>query len=354
MKMTGDFSFVPSIFGFSFSSFIFYPAMVRQLQSSCRGPGSFVRGGTMKVLLSTDGSEQATAALHTAASLLRKERARFDLLCVAPEFTPPKAKLEKAAKKRELMIEAYREQIRIKANETLAHAQAVLSTRGIDAGLRMEIGSPARVIVQKSSGYDLVVVGAHDRYTRGKSGLGPVASHVVVSAPNAVLVGRELVSDRSWRILAAVDGSLAAERSLHLLATCFEARSAEITLMIVSETPWINLGLEREWFDDSQELIDRTGNETEIALEEELNYEARDVIEESRSLLESHGLSANTVITEGDPALEIISEAERGDYDLIVMGATGVSDLKHSILGSVSTRVAQDAPCSVFVAKFIE
>jgi nucleotide-binding universal stress UspA family protein len=71
-------------------------------------------------------------------------------------------------------------------------------------------------------------------------------------------------------------------------------------------------------------------------------------------LLESFGLSASTVITEGDPALEIISEAERGEYDLIVIGATGASDLKHEMLGSVSTRIAHDAPCSVFVARFIE
>jgi nucleotide-binding universal stress UspA family protein len=308
----------------------------------------------MKVLLTTDGSEQSTAALYTAASLLRKERAQYDLLCVAPEFIPPKAKLEKDTKKRERMIKAYREQIRVKAQETLIRAQASLATGGIDAGMRTEVGSPARVIVQLSGGYDITVVGAHGRYTRGKSGLGPVAGRVVASAPNAVLLGRELAGDRSWRVLAAVDGSLAAERALNMFAACFQARSAEITLIHVAETPWIHLGLRREWFDESKEMIDRTGNETGRAFEEELNYEARDVIDESRSLLESRGLSANTNITEGDPALEIISEAERGEYDLIVMGATGVSDLKHSMLGSVSTKVAQDAPCSVFVAKFIE
>jgi nucleotide-binding universal stress UspA family protein len=308
----------------------------------------------MKVLLATDGSEQSTAALYTAASLLRKERAQYDLLCVAPEFIPPKAKLEKAAKKRERIIRAYREQIRVKASETLIHAQASLATGGIDAGMRTEVGSPARVIVQMSGEYDITVVGAHDRYTRGKSGLGPVANRVVASASNAVLVGRELAGDRSWRVLAAVDGSLAAERALNLLAGCFQAHSAEITLIHVAETPWVHLGLGREWFDYSKETVDKTESEAGMAFEEELNYEARDVIEESRSILESHGLSANIVVTEGDPSLEIISEAERGEYDLIVLGATGVSDLKHSMLGSVSTRVAQDAPCSVFVAKFIE
>ena len=37
------------------------------------------------------------------------------------------------------------------------------------------------------------------------------------------------------------------------------------------------------------------------------------------------------MITEGDPALEILSEAERGEYDLIVIGATGEDDLKHDL-----------------------
>jgi nucleotide-binding universal stress UspA family protein len=62
----------------------------------------------------------------------------------------------------------------------------------------------------------------------------------------------------------------------------------------------------------------------------------------------------SAIVAQGDPALEIVSEAERGEYDLIVLGATGASDLKHEMLGSFSTRVAQDAPCSVFVARFIE
>ena len=53
----------------------------------------------MKVLLATDGSDQATTAFRTAARLLRREDSEFDLLCVAPEFYFPKGKAGKTAEK---------------------------------------------------------------------------------------------------------------------------------------------------------------------------------------------------------------------------------------------------------------
>jgi nucleotide-binding universal stress UspA family protein len=51
----------------------------------------------MKVLLATDGSDQATTAFRTAARLLRREDSEFNLLCVAPEFYFPKGQAGKTA-----------------------------------------------------------------------------------------------------------------------------------------------------------------------------------------------------------------------------------------------------------------
>jgi nucleotide-binding universal stress UspA family protein len=309
----------------------------------------------MKVLLATDGSPQSTTALRTAARLLRRETAEFDLICVAPEFYSPKGKAGKDMKDSARMVKAYRDQIQVEARERLIQAQAMLATLGVKAEISVEVGSPARVITQLAAEYDISVIGAHDQYTRSKPGLGPVANRVVAAAPGAVLVGRELSeTSRQWRILAAVDGSLAAEQALDLMASSLQINEAEITLMHVVETPWVHLGLDREWFDYQQGVTDLDSPIADRAFKDELQREADVVVEIARRQLERLGLSANTVITEGDPALEVLSEAEKGDYDLIVIGATGESDLKHNLLGSVSTKVAQAALCSVLVVKFIE
>ncbi|HEU0176970.1 MAG TPA: universal stress protein [Blastocatellia bacterium] len=307
----------------------------------------------MKVLLATDGSDQATTAFRAAARLLRREDNEFDLLCVAPEFYFPKGKAGKAAKKTARMVEAYDRRIRAEALQHLIQAQAMLTTLGVEAGTRVEVGSPARVITRLAAEYDITVVGAHDQYTRSKPGLGPVASRVVAAAPGAVLIGRELNEEgRQWRILAAVDGSLASERALEVMASSLQVGEAEITLLSVAETPWVHLGLDREWFDYPPDFTDLDGPLSDRSFKDELQREATSVVEYARRRLERHALSATLMITEGDPALEILSEAERGEYDLIVIGATGEGDLKHDLLGSVSTKVAQAAICSTLVVKF--
>ncbi|MBS1811194.1 MAG: universal stress protein [Acidobacteria bacterium] len=305
----------------------------------------------MKVLLTTDGSKQAETALQTAGRLLHKGRHQYDLLCVAPRLAFPQSKARKEKPKIARLHQNYQDKAASEAKEILLHAQAQLATQGIEANTIAEVGSPANMILQKAAERDLVVIGAHDRYERSKQGLGPVATRVVAHASSAVLVARELTAGRSLRILLGMDGSLASEYALQVMLRMFDVGTAEITLMHVVETPWIYLGLEREWLDYAESGIDR--NDQSFQLERELQNEAEDVLAEVRARLDGVGLSATTLIEEGDPALEILSEAEKDEYDLIVLGATGEHDLKHQLLGSVSTKVAQDAPCSVLVAKYI-
>jgi len=122
--------------------------------------------------------------------------------------------------------------------------------------------------------------------------------------------------------------------------------AAEICLMHVEETPWIDLGLDGEWSTYSEE--DKEASEAGV-MEQELVREGAQVIETARDLLRPYGVT--TRVDEGNPANEILSEAERGRYDLVVAGATGVRDLKHDMLGSVSSKIAWDAPCSVLIVR---
>lgn len=54
----------------------------------------------------------------------------------------------------------------------------------------------------------------------------------------------------------------------------------------------------------------------------------------------------------GSPALEIMEAVNRFEADLIVVGSQGRSAIGRLLLGSVSKQIAEDADCSVRVARF--
>ena len=58
-----------------------------------------------------------------------------------------------------------------------------------------------------------------------------------------------------------------------------------------------------------------------------------------------------TMIRAGKPAEIIIEEAEKGDFDLIILGDTGRGGLKELFLGSVSNKVAHQARTDVMIVK---
>jgi nucleotide-binding universal stress UspA family protein len=192
--------------------------------------------------------------------------------------------------------------------------------------------------------YDLTVIGAGGRDARRHSGLGPVASLVVTHISGALFIGRPMRADRGPRILVTLDGSDASLEALEALTSLFDLDSAEVTLMHVMESPWLRLGPEDERIEETS-----TSDDEEPAFKKEMRREAQQWIDRARNELLAQHPAVNTMVEQGNPANELLSEAERGEYDLLVVGGTGASDLKHKIVGSVSAKLAWDAPCSVLL-----
>lgn len=296
----------------------------------------------MKILMATDGSKEATIALRSAIRLLKTADLQVDLLCVMPSF--PTSSSQPGLRQ---FREAYARRMGQQTQRILERDRATLCAEGVEAQLVSKTGSPARVIADMAEDYDLTVIGARGREARRHSGLGPVASLVVTHISGALFIGRPMRADRGPRILVALDGSDASLEALEALTSLFDLDSAEVTLMHVMENPWLRLGSEDERFDRSEETS--TGVDEEAAFEKEMRREAQQWIDRARNELLAQHPAVNTMVEQGNPANELLSEAERGEYDLLVVGGTGASDLKHQIVGSVSAKLAWDAPCSVLL-----
>jgi nucleotide-binding universal stress UspA family protein len=63
------------------------------------------------------------------------------------------------------------------------------------------------------------------------------------------------------------------------------------------------------------------------------------------------GVEVGKMLVEGHAVQEIVKAAKEGNFDLIVMGARGVSHIRGLLLGSVSDAVIHHATCPVLVVK---
>ena len=74
-------------------------------------------------------------------------------------------------------------------------------------------------------------------------------------------------------------------------------------------------------------------------------------LSEGKALLAARGIAAQTLPAVGDPAKTILEAARKADADLIVVGNRGRGLVARTLLGSVSSKVAQDADRSVLIVR---
>jgi nucleotide-binding universal stress UspA family protein len=133
------------------------------------------------------------------------------------------------------------------------------------------------------------------------------------------------------KILVAYDGSESAQRALGQAAD-FARDGAEVSVVSVAEP------------------LPQFGRAGAMLLPEEEQERARELLDARRTLAD-RGLTAKVVERRGEAAAMIVDEAEREGSDLIVMGTRGLDAAQRWLVGSVSTRVVQRAPCDVLVVR---
>lgn len=83
----------------------------------------------------------------------------------------------------------------------------------------------------------------------------------------------------------------------------------------------------------------------------EIRKSGESILAEGKKIAFDKGIQVETLLKEGHIVEEILQKARDGNFDLIVMGARGISKIKEILLGSVSHGVTTHAPCPVLVVK---
>ncbi|WP_028659257.1 universal stress protein [Nocardioides insulae] len=79
--------------------------------------------------------------------------------------------------------------------------------------------------------------------------------------------------------------------------------------------------------------------------------EAEEILAAAIASLGRSGVTPETIAQEGEPAEALIKVAEERRADIIVVGNKGMTGAKRFLLGSVPSRVAHHAPCSVLIVR---
>jgi len=104
--------------------------------------------------------------------------------------------------------------------------------------------------------------------------------------------------------------------------------------------------------DNTQIMISRLQYEAYIDREAfEDKPDNKENIDKIIKLYEDEGLEVEVKQKMGDPASEIITEAEEGDYDLVIMRTHGMGAAKRFMLGSVTNKVVHHIKIPLLVVR---
>mgnify|MGYP003623814519 CR=1 FL=1 len=136
------------------------------------------------------------------------------------------------------------------------------------------------------------------------------------------------------KILFAIDSSAYSDKGLELVKSLCEGSNTQVVLLSVL-----------------MQIPDLVGNPTRDDLVAEMRKMTEEMLDIARNKLAARGVAATAVVSQGNPADEILSVAKTHDCDLIVMGARGHGSLGGLLLGSVSQKVLHYSELPVLIAR---
>ena len=140
-------------------------------------------------------------------------------------------------------------------------------------------------------------------------------------------------------ILVPIDGSEPSLEAVHMALRVLEfCPACKLTLLYVVDKLVL------------AELI-RFSKRDHKEVEAELEEQGRRYLESARKQAERQGVAAECQVGRGDPFEEIIAAANNLNADLIIMGHTGRRGTTRVLIGSVTERVLDYAPCPVLVMR---
>lgn len=286
-----------------------------------------------RVLVATDGSTAAKAAIATAARFPWPARTR------AQGVT---AKQVPANYRRSILLAG----LDRSADVIAAGARLALSGRWPDTNVTVVDSPPVTAVLDEARRFEanVIVLGWRGHGTVRRVLMGSVSRGVVRGATCAVLVVRRPQLD-VHQIVIGLDGSANAQRAVEFVRKLHPPRGGQVMVF----TSVDHMGV------PSHALAPRGVGATVAAEVKRINAErtarAGKEMERARATLARAGWRVRTSVTAGEPLSDLVACVASAGANLLVLGARGTSGVRHLLLGSVAEGALNRCPVPVLVVR---
>lgn len=283
------------------------------------------------ILVGVDGSKESQRAVKWAIMRAKKIDARLHILCVysLPSFTPSSLEGGYAA----IDDVAIREGAQLIVDE----AKTLVEREGIEVTSSIEVGDPARILVELSSEVSMIVV--------GKSGIGGFADRLLGSVSSALASHslctvvvipppeKEVNYDTIKAIVVGVDGSQSSRPALK--SAIYEAKVWQAKLTSVMAVPMASGTGMLSWLPatiDKEAILQDVSESLDDLISQELGADSMEITK--RAL-------------DGNPSALLTEFSEKAD--LVIVGTRGRGGFTGLLLGSTSQSLLNNAKSPVMV-----
>lgn len=304
----------------------------------------------MKILLATDGSDCARAAVDFLLGFPFPGDSSITLLAVIDERTLKHFHLATDDDEQHPALQEAEQTLREDSEKHLAGELRRLQAAGRAGSTEIRSGNPAEEIITlaKELQADLIMVGSHGSGGLGDFLLGHVSDRLLQYAPCSVLITRAASgasavapaaaeTSEPWRVLLAYDNSVPAQQALALCAALPFDSQAEIN--VVSVMPMVTAF--------RQDIRQRMN-----ALWQQKKHAVQAALDQAAGRLSKSTPNVQAHLREGtDVAKEILDTAAETGTNLIMLGCKGEGAITRFLLGSITNRIARHASCSVWAVR---
>jgi nucleotide-binding universal stress UspA family protein len=290
-----------------------------------------------KILLATDGSEEAELAAQSGVQLANDTGSELHVVLVGPSTATPVG-----------LVGSQPDVDREAKGSLEAQVEKAKAAGGMVAQSHFRVGRPDHEIVTLAEeiGAGLIIMASRGLGGIKRALMGRVSSSVVRHAHCPVLVvRREKDGEPAFsakRILLATDGSREAALATQAAVDLANKTNSEIHLVHVT----IPLH-EPSYYYEGISIEDAIARE-----QRERQRSAQKLLDEQAKKIEAAGGSvAQTHLRKGKPDQEIVDLAEEIGTGLILMGSRGLGGIRRVLMGSVSDSVVRHAHCPILVVR---